>query len=186
MDPAPNLALVGPTGAGKTSIGRRLGERLGLDFVDMDREIEAHAGTSVATIFAAEGEPGFRARESAMLRELLAGEGRLVATGAGAVLDAGNRRLLRERAFIVHLHIDASGQLQRLARDRTRPLLQREDREDVLRAMAAQRDPLYTEVADLRFDTTGLAADAAAEALAALLQSRWHRPQRSTTTQASA
>lgn len=177
MTPAPNLVLVGPMGAGKTSVGRRLAELLGLAFADADREVEAHAGTSVATIFECEGEAGFRMREAAVLAELLAGEGRLVATGGGAVLDPANRRLLRERGFVVHLHLDVAGQLQRLARDRARPLLQRADREDVLRQLAVVREPLYAEVADLRFDTLGMAPAEAAAALAQLLASRWQRPQ---------
>jgi shikimate kinase len=176
---APNLVLVGPMGAGKTSVGRRLAERLGLAFADVDREIEAHAGASVATIFECEGEAGFRARETAALAELLAGEEHLVATGGGAVLDPANRRLLRERGFVVYLRIDVPGQLQRLARDRARPLLQREDREDVLRQLAAVREPLYAEIADLGFDTDGMAPADAAAALVQLLAAHWQRPQAS-------
>ena len=176
---APNLVLVGPMGAGKTSVGRRLAERLGLAFADVDREIEAHAGASVATIFECEGEAGFRARETATLAELLAGEEHLVATGGGAVLDPANRRLLRERGFVVYLRIDVPGQLQRLARDRARPLLQREDREDVLRQFAAAREPLYAEIADLGFDTDGMAPGDAAAALVQLLAAHWQRPQAS-------
>jgi shikimate kinase len=179
MKSAPNLVLVGPMGAGKTSVGRRLAERLGLAFADVDREIEAHAGASVATIFECEGEAGFRAREAATLVELLAGGERVVATGGGAVLDAGNRRLLRERGFVVYLRIDVPGQLQRLARDRARPLLQREDREDVLHQLAAVREPLYAEVADLGFDTHGMAPADAAAALAQALSVQWERPQAS-------
>lgn len=175
MNPAPNLVLVGPMGAGKTSIGKRLAERFGLVFADADREIEAHTGTTVATIFECEGEAGFRARERTTLAELLAGHGQLVATGGGAVLDADNRRLLRTRGYVVHLHVDVAGQLQRLERDRTRPLLQRDDREDVLRQMAAVREPLYAEVADLRFDTNDLDPIDAATRLASLLVERWQR-----------
>src|SRR6478672_2856625 len=95
MNPAPNLVLVGPMGSGKTSIGRRLAERFGLAFVDADREIEAQAGASIATIFECEGEAGFRARERTTLARLLADESRVIATGGGAVLDAGTRALLR-------------------------------------------------------------------------------------------
>ena len=166
MDPAPNLVLVGPTGAGKTSIGRRLAERLQLAFADADHEIEAHAGASIATIFECEGESGFRAREAATLAALLAGKGLVLATGAGAVLDPGNRRCMHERAFVVHLHVDVADQLRRLARDRTRPLLQREDREDVLQRMAAAGEPRYGAGADRRFDTTRLTPPEAAAARA--------------------
>ncbi len=175
MNPSPNLVLIGPMGAGKTSIGRRLAERFGLPFADADREIEAHTGASVATIFDCEGEAGFRARERALLAELLSGTGHVIATGGGAVLDPGNRQLLRERGFVVHLHVEVPAQLARLARDRTRPLLQREDREAVLQRLAAERAPLYAEIADLRYDTSDQGCAEAASALATLLATRWRR-----------
>src|SRR5690606_30933668 len=123
MNPAPNLVLVGPMGSGKSSIGRRLAERFGLAFFDADREIEAQAGASIATIFECAGEAAFRARGQIVLVGLLAGEGAVIATGGGALLDARRRRLLRERGFDVHLHVDVPQQLARLARDRSRPLL---------------------------------------------------------------
>jgi shikimate kinase len=162
-------------GAGKSSIGKRLAERFGLRFADADRDIELRTGASVGTIFDCEGEAGFRARESAALAQLLAGSGQLIATGGGAVLDPGNRRRLRERGFVVWLQVGVEAQLDRLARDRTRPLLQRADREDVLRQLAVERAPLYAEVADLVFDTNGLAATDAACALGTLLRERWQR-----------
>src|SRR4249919_1683316 len=161
MDPASNLILVGPMGAGKTCVGERLAGQCGLRLFDLDHEIEREAG--------------FRIRESAMLAELLRGDGIVLATGGGAVLDADNRALLRGRGFVVHLHASVEQQLQRLASDDTRPLLARPDREDVLHDLAAARAPWYAEVADLVFDTAGLDADAAATQLAALLAQRWHR-----------
>jgi shikimate kinase len=162
-------------GAGKTSIGRRVAELLHLVFVDADRDIELRTGAAVGTIFECEGEAGFRARERAALAELLAGDGQVIATGGGAVLDEGNRERMRDRGFVVHLDVGVDGQLQRLARDRVRPLLQREDREQFLRELADQRAPLYADVADLRFDTEGLAAGEAACALVRMLEGRWHR-----------
>lgn len=176
MNPSPNLVLVGPMGAGKTSIGKRLAERFGLPFVDADREIESQTGASVSTIFECEGEAGFRAREGAILADLLSGSGRVLATGGGAVLAPENRQLLRERGFVVHLHAGVDAQLQRLARDRTRPLLQRPDREAVLEQMAEARAPLYAEVADLRYDTSHQTCTDAAARLAALLAEQWRRP----------
>jgi shikimate kinase len=175
MNPADNLVLVGPMGAGKTSIGRRLAERFGLRFVDADREIEAQTGASVATIFDCEGEAGFRARERAVLAHLLDDAGCVIATGGGAVLDPASRALLRRRGFVVHLHADVEAQLQRLARDRTRPLLQRPDREAVLDQLALARAPLYAEVADLRYDTARQSCAEAAASLAALLDAHWQR-----------
>jgi len=175
MNPAPNLVLVGPMGSGKTSIGRRLAERFGLAFVDADREIEAQAGASIATIFECEGEAGFRARERTTLARLLADESRVIATGGGAVLDAGTRALLRTRGFVVHLQVSVDGQMQRLSRDRVRPLLQQGDREQVLHGLAQSRGALYAEVADLVFDTEGLAAGDAARRLGERLQATWTR-----------
>ena len=175
MNPSANLVLVGPMGAGKTSIGRRLAERFNLPFVDADREIEAHTGATVATIFECEGESGFRLRERTLLAALLHGSGHVIATGGGAVLDPDNRRLLREHGFVVHLHADVAAQLARLVRDRTRPLLQREDREEVLQALARNRAPLYAEVADLYYDTSRQSCSEAAGQLAVLLSEQWQR-----------
>lgn len=175
MNPASNLVLVGPMGAGKTCIGRGLAERFGLRLVDVDREIEHHAGTSINTIFELEGEAGFRARERAALAQWLADDGVVVSTGGGAVLDAGNRRLLRERGFVVHLQVSVERQLERLARDRSRPLLARGDREAVLHRLAAERDPLYADVADLHFDTNPWSFAEATAQLAQQLKASWQR-----------
>lgn len=175
MNPASNLVLVGPMGAGKTSIGRRLAELFHLQFVDADRDIELRTGAAVGTIFECEGESGFRARERNALFDLLAHEQQLISTGGGAILDPENRRRMRERGFVVYLQVSVDGQLQRLARDRSRPLLQRDDREQVLRDLAAVRAPLYAEVADACFDTEGLTSVDAAAALAQLLENRWQR-----------
>jgi shikimate kinase len=175
MNPAPHLVLVGPMGAGKTSIGRRLADRLGLRFADVDEEIERRTGSRVSTIFECEGEAGFRTREREMLAEVLQGTPCVVATGGGAVLAEGNRRAMRERAFVVHLRVGVDDQLHRLARDRTRPLLEVEDRASVLRTLAEQRAPLYTEVADIAFSTDGMTASEAAAALWHELATRWQR-----------
>src|SRR6185312_8531961 len=118
MNPAPNLVLVGPMGSGKSSIGKRLAERFRLAFLDADREIEARAGASIGTIFECVGEAGFRSREHAVLAELLATDGAVIATGGGSVLDPRTRQLLRERGFVVHLHVSIAQQLARLSRDR--------------------------------------------------------------------
>lgn len=175
MNPAVNLVLVGPMGAGKTSIGKRLAERFGLVFVDLDQAIEAATGVRVTDIFEREGEPGFREREARQLAVELDGEDRLVATGGGAVLAEPNRALMRERGYVLYLAVSVDEQLKRLAHDRARPLLQRPDREAVLRTMAATRAPLYDEVADLRFDSSGLTPAQACERLVPLLRDRWLR-----------
>lgn len=168
-----NLVLVGPMGSGKSSIGRRLAGHFGLRLADADREIEARAGCSVNRIFESEGEAGFRTRERATLAELLQDEGLVLATGGGAVLDAANRSLMRERGFVVYLQAGVDQQLQRLALDRTRPLLAHGDRERILRGLAEVRAPLYAQVAHLQFDTDGHSETDTAEHLARLLEAHW-------------
>ena len=150
MNPSPNLFLIGPMGAGKSSIGRRLAEHLGMHCVDLDAAIEEHTGASVATIFEIEGESGFRQRESDLLAELTTQAGIVLATGGGVVLSPRNRTLLRERGFVVWLQTSVEQQLQRLARDRQRPLLEAADRRERLEQLARERDPLYRELADFR------------------------------------
>jgi shikimate kinase len=171
-----HLVLVGPMGAGKSSLGRRLAQRWGLAFVDLDREIEARAGTDIPTIFASEGEAGFRCRESAVLADVLARDACVLATGGGAVLDARNRALMRRHGFVAYLQIDVEEQLARLAADRSRPLLAGVDRGEVLAGLAAARAPLYAEVADLTFSPTGMDKREAVDRLAELLEPHWQRP----------
>src|SRR5689334_25260227 len=94
MNPAPSLFLVGPMGAGKTTVGRLIADLFRMPFIDLDHEIEAHTGAAVSLIFELEGEPGFRRRERSMLAEIAARRGIVLATGGGAGLDAENRRVL--------------------------------------------------------------------------------------------
>jgi shikimate kinase len=176
MHASAHIVLVGPMGAGKTTVGRLLADLFRMPFIDMDHEIEAHTGAAVSLIFELEGESGFRRRESAMLADLSARKGIVLATGGGAILDPDNRRLLRERGFVIWLDADVDAQLARLARDRQRPLLQAADRRERLEAMAAARNPLYAEIAELRLPSTGVGNSAhAAHDLLDLLEARWQR-----------
>lgn len=175
MNPAPNLVLVGPMGAGKTSIGKRLAQQFGLDFVDADHRLEEITGAAVPLIFECEGEAGFRQREATLIAELMRGQGQLVATGGGAVLAEGNRAALTARGFVVHLRVGIEQQLDRLARDRSRPLLATGDRREKLESLARLRTPLYESVADLSFDSDGLSVGQAAERLGQALALHWRR-----------
>lgn len=176
MNPAPNLFFVGPMGAGKTTVGRRVADRLGLAFHDLDHEIEMHTGATIPLIFDLEGESGFRQREEAVLAELAACSNLVVSTGGGAVLSAANRRCLRSRGFVVYLETTVEQQLARLARDRHRPLLAAPNRRERLLALAAVRDPLYREVADLVVPAANVRnVGALANQLAAQLRRDWQR-----------
>lgn len=173
MNPASNLILIGPMGAGKTSIGRRLAERFGLNFVDVDQVIVEQVGTSIASIFEHSGVAVFREHERQTLAQLLAGDGQLISTGGGAVLDAGNRQLISQRGFVVYLAVGVDAQLKRLLQDRSRPLLQTSDRAELLQQMAAERGPLYREIADLTLDTDFFSPAEATAQLVLQLAAHW-------------
>jgi len=154
MPAAQNIFLIGPMGAGKTTIGRQLAHNLACNFIDSDREIEERTGVDIPTIFEFEGEQGFREREAAVIDELTQLHGIVLATGGGSVIREENRRHLSARGFVVYLATPVSLQLQRTAHDKNRPLLQTEDPEARLKALFQQRDPLYREIADLIIDTS--------------------------------
>lgn len=146
--------LVGPMGVGKTTIGRILAERLGLDFYDSDLQIEASTGADIPWIFDVEGEAGFRAREARMLNELTRKRNIVLATGGGAVLSEENRKRLRKRGVVVYLRATAEQLTERTAKDQSRPLLRDADPEGRIRELLAERDPLYRDVADLVVDAS--------------------------------
>lgn len=175
MNPSCNLFIVGPTGAGKTSIGRRLAEHYGLSFVDLDQEIERVCGVPVSTVFDLEGEAGFRQRESQLLDECSRRHGVVLATGAGAVLDPSNRRLLAERGYVLWLQATLEQQLERLSNDRQRPLLASGDRAARLTAMAQVRTPLYQEIADLTIPGVHEQVHAASRRSILLIDQHWQR-----------
>jgi shikimate kinase len=150
-----NIFLIGPMGAGKTTIGRQLARKLGMRFLDSDRVIEERTGADIPLIFEKEGEDGFRRREQAIIDELTQEENLVLATGGGAVLNAENRSALAQRGQVIYLHSDLSSLVERTARDRSRPLLQTEqDPRSVLGRILEQREPLYRETADLVIDTS--------------------------------
>jgi len=150
----PRVFLVGPMGAGKSTIGRLLADDLQLDFRDADREIEERSGVDIPWIFDKEGEGGFRDRETAMIEALSQLDGVLVSTGGGVVGRAENRELMA-RGTVVYLYASVDEQVRRTAKDKKRPLLQNANPRKVLEELMAIRDPLYREVADITVNTDG-------------------------------
>ena len=155
MKTTENIFLIGPMGAGKTTIGRELAKALKSDFLDSDREIERRTGASIPLIFELEGEAGFRVRESAMIDELSQLQNTVLATGGGAVLDITNRTRLAARGHVIYLHASLEQLLRRTSKDQHRPLLQAPNPADRLLELMRTRDPLYREIADLIIETDG-------------------------------
>lgn len=150
-----NVFLVGPMGAGKTTIGRLLAEELGKQFLDSDQVVEERAGANISWIFDVEGEPGFRVRESAAIEDLCTLDNIVLATGGGAVLAEANRQHLRKRGFVVYLKATIAQQVERTKRDQKRPLLKgTDDPKAKLTSLMELRDPLYREVADITVMTS--------------------------------
>ncbi|ROU00615.1 shikimate kinase AroK [Marinobacter sp. R17] len=143
------IVLVGPMGAGKSTIGRLLARELGYRFIDSDRLIEERCGANIPWIFDVEGESGFRTRESNILEELSHETGAVIATGGGAVMREENHASLRRAALIVYLKTSVDQQFERTRRDRNRPLLQHDDPRAVLQELFDRRNPIYSQLADI-------------------------------------
>ncbi len=156
------IFLIGPMGAGKTTIGKQLANQLGLEFVDSDQEIQSRTGVDIPTIFEYEGEEGFRDREQSAIDDLTQLEQRVLATGGGAVLRPANRQNLSARGIVVYLECSPEQQFERTYRDRKRPLIQTDDPLESLRELMATREPLYRETADYVVSTEGRSASAVA------------------------
>ena len=146
------IALVGLMGVGKSSVGRRLANALGLPFRDADTEVESAAGRSIPEIFAELGEPAFRDGERRVIGRLLEGPPHVLATGGGAFINAETRALIKANAVSVWLRADLEILARRVGRKDNRPLLAGKDPIEVLRAQAETRYPVYAE-ADLTVDT---------------------------------
>ena len=149
-----NIYLIGPMGAGKSTVGRQLAKFLNREFVDCDREIEARTGVTISLIFELEGEAGFRKREKELLAELVQADGIVMATGGGVVLGETNRSLLVSRGFTIYLRAPIDLLVQRTHKDRNRPLIQTDDPDAAMRSLMEEREPLYQQVADLVIKTS--------------------------------
>lgn len=144
-----NIFLVGPMGAGKSTIGRHLAQMLHLEFHDSDQEIENRTGADIAWVFDVEGEEGFRKRETQVISDLTEKQGIVLATGGGSIQSKDIRNNLSARGIVVYLETTIDKQVARTQRDKRRPLLQVDDPREVLENLASTRNPLYEEIADI-------------------------------------
>lgn len=144
-----NIFLIGPMGAGKSTIGRHLADELHMEFYDSDQEIERRTGADIAWVFDIEGEEGFRRREESVINELTELQGIVLATGGGSIKSRDNRNRLSARGIVVYLQTSIDKQFARTQRDKKRPLLQNDDPRSTLESLAEERNPLYEEIADL-------------------------------------
>lgn len=149
------VILVGMPGSGKSTVGRSLARRLQLPFSDSDAVIEEHLGTSIRSYFESHGEAAFRDLEQEAIDALTQGPAGVLATGGGAVLRAVNRQHMRQRGTVIYLRCSPEQLVRRVRHDTRRPLLQGADPLARLRALYAERDPLYRECAHYVLDTHG-------------------------------
>jgi shikimate kinase len=148
-----NIFLIGPMGVGKSTIGRHLAEILHQDFIDSDHEIEIRTGVIIPLIFEYEGEIGFRKREQEIIIDVTNLKNIILSTGGGVVLNPVNRRLLKNRGYVIYLHADVDDLLKRTANNDNRPLLKTGNPRAKLEALLKQRHHLYTQVADVTIKT---------------------------------
>lgn len=163
-----SIVLVGMPGSGKSSIGRRLGQRLGLFFSDADTEIEAAANMSIPEIFQSRGEAEFRKGEQKVIVRLLENGPQVIATGGGAFMNADTRAHIKEKGVSIWLKADVETLLKRVKRKSNRPLLQNADPEGTLRNLLAAREATYAQ-ADLTITSCEVPHEEVVEAIVNLL-----------------
>lgn len=155
-----NIYLIGPMGAGKTTIGRQLAKVLKRPFYDSDKVIEQKTGVDISTIFEFEDEQGFRKREQKVIQELTQINEIVLATGGGAIVTEENREYLKHKGFVVYLQCSVKRLLERTRKDTQRPLLQTENPRQRIEQLLDQRQTYYFACADLTIHTENLASKA--------------------------
>ncbi len=163
-----SVVLVGMPGSGKSSIGRRLGQRLGLEFADADAEIERAANMTIPELFQTKGEAEFRKGEQKVIARLLESGPQVIATGGGAFMNADTRARIKERGISIWLKADVDTLLKRVKRKSNRPLLQNADPEGTLRNLLAAREATYAE-ANLTITSCEVPHEEVVEAIVNLL-----------------
>ncbi|MCW8931172.1 MAG: shikimate kinase AroK [Gammaproteobacteria bacterium] len=167
-----NIILIGPMGAGKTTIGRQIARRLSFDFYDSDREIEERTGVTIPLIFELEGEEGFRRREEKIISDLTNKTNIVLATGGGAVLRKENQQALKRSGTIVYLCAGIDDLLERTSKDKNRPLLQTDDPRKKLQSILTEREPIYRELADIILQTNKMTVHTAVKELEELISQK--------------
>jgi shikimate kinase len=167
-----NIYLVGPMGAGKSTIGRVLAAELHLSFRDSDKVIEERTGADIPWIFDMEGEEGFRERETAVIDELAKESNTVIATGGGIILRSYNREVMKASGYICYLTASIEQLVERTSRDKKRPLLQVDNPRQKIVDLLAARDPLYREAADFIILTDRRPPKIVAQEIVSLISSR--------------
>jgi len=167
-----NIFLIGPMGAGKSSVGKYLANQLEMDFYDTDEEIETRTGVDIGWIFDVEGADGFRKREEAVVADLVKVPNIVLATGGGTILSANSRALLHNHGVVVYLEVSLEYQGARTVNESRRPLLRVSNREETLIKLQQEREPLYNEIADFRVLTDQRSVRIVAEEIINWLESR--------------
>ncbi len=151
-----NIFLIGPMGAGKSTVGSQLAKRMNRKFYDSDQELEMRTGVDLAWIYSLEGEEGFNRREQAVIEDLTQMQHIVLSTGGGSVIYPESRRCLSERGLVIYLQTSKPEQCSRTARNRrNRPLLQVDNLQQQIETLMRQRAPLYEEIANIRISTDG-------------------------------
>lgn len=150
---ANKIFLIGPMGAGKSSVGKYLAGLLDLDFYDTDEELEKRTGVDIGWIYDLEGEEGFRRRETAVIDELSRLPNIVLATGGGSVIEPVNQEMLKQRGTVVYLEVSLKHQETRTLNESRRPLLRVSNRQEMLEKLHSEREPIYETLADLRVKT---------------------------------
>ncbi|QJC30628.1 shikimate kinase AroK [Enterobacteriaceae endosymbiont of Neohaemonia nigricornis] len=167
-----NIFLIGPMGAGKSTIGRQLAHLLNMDFFDSDYEIERRTGADINWVFDVEGESGFRKREKKIIDEITQKQGIILATGGGSVLSHSTRKILSSRGIVIYLQTTIDKQLSRTKRDKKRPLINQKDQITqikIFEKLAKERNHLYNSIADIIIKTDEYSAKVVANQLISLI-----------------
>ncbi|UDG79431.1 Shikimate kinase 1 [Candidatus Ecksteinia adelgidicola] len=167
-----NIFLIGPMGAGKSTIGRQLAQTLNMIFFDSDQEIEQRTGADISWVFDVEGETGFRKREEKIINELTKNNGIILATGGGSIKSRKTRNHLSARGVVVYLETTIEKQLIRTQHDKKRPLLQiSSPPRKLLEHLSKERNPLYEEIADVTISSNDQSAKIVVKKIINILKS---------------